>query len=325
MFEFSTYFTNPEITTASKVLECVYIVAGLVSLYAGYKNFKDKENPSRIGTGLFWTALGIAIACARWLPSIIEGSLVVLMCLLSIGRLVKPGKMDTPTQETIDKNYSKIGMKLFLPALSMGILALIFGIFSPFGLSAYVGTFIGVIFSVIILMVWNKENKPVTFLKDSERFLSIVGPLSLLPTLLSILGAIFTQAQVGQLIGSLVGNLIPAGNIPVAIIVYAISMMIFTMIMGNAFAAITVITVGIAGPFILPYVNNVTLVGMLALTCGYCGTLCTPMAANFNIVPVAILEMKDRWGVIKQQVVPALIMVTVQIIYMILFCQTTWF
>jgi uncharacterized membrane protein len=35
---------------------------------------------------------------------------------------------------------------------------------------------------------------------------------------------------------------------------------------------------------------------------GFCGTLMTPMAANFNIVPAALLELKDRNGVIKAQV-----------------------
>ncbi|MPN05682.1 hypothetical protein SDC9_152933 [bioreactor metagenome] len=89
--------------------------------------------------------------------------------------------------------------------------------------------------------------------------------------------------------------------------------------MGNAFAAITVMTVGIGAPFVLAYGANPVLIGMLALTCGYCGTLMTPMAANFNIVPVAMLDMKDRMGVIKNQVIPALIMVTFQIGYMILF------
>jgi len=101
--------------------------------------------------------------------------------------------------------------------------------------------------------------------------------------------------------------------------VYAIGMMLFTMIMGNAFAAITVMTVGVGGPFVLAYGANPVVIGMLALTCGYCGTLCTPMAANFNIVPVAILDMKDKFGVIKQQIVPALILITFQIIYMIMF------
>ncbi len=43
----------------------------------------------------------------------------------------------------------------------------------------------------------------------------------------------------------------------------------------------------------------------------------TPMAANFNIVPVAILEMDDEHGVIKKQVIPALFMLTVQILMMI--------
>jgi len=89
------------------------------------------------------------------------------------------------------------------------------------------------------------------------------------------------------------------------------------MIMGNAFAAITVMTVGIGAPFVLAYGANPVVIGMIALTCGYCGTLLTPMAANFNILPVAILNMKDRWGVIKNQVLVALIMLVFQICYMI--------
>ena len=90
------------------------------------------------------------------------------------------------------------------------------------------------------------------------------------------------------------------------------------MIMGNAFAAITVMTVGIGAPFVLAYGADPTVIGILALTCGYCGTLCTPMAANFNIVPVAMLDMKDRMGVVKKQVLPALVMIVVQIVYMLI-------
>ena len=95
-------------------------------------------------------------------------------------------------------------------------------------------------------------------------------------------------------------------------------MMLFAMIMGNAFAAITVMTVGIGAPFVLAYGADPAVIGILALTCGYCGTLCTPMAANFNIVPVAMLDMKDRMGVVKKQVLPALVMIVVQIVYMLI-------
>ena len=43
------------------------------------------------------------------------------------------------------------------------------------------------------------------------------------------------------------------------------------------------------------------MIGPIAMLAGYCGTLLTPMAANFNIVPTALLEMKDQYGVIKAQ------------------------
>jgi uncharacterized membrane protein len=43
-------------------------------------------------------------------------------------------------------------------------------------------------------------------------------------------------------------------------------------------------------------------VGMLS---GFCGTLCTPMAANFNIVPAALLELPDN-AVIKVHIPTAI-------------------
>jgi uncharacterized membrane protein len=50
---------------------------------------------------------------------------------------------------------------------------------------------------------------------------------------------------------------------------------------------------------------------------GFCGTLMTPMAANFNLVPAALLELKDDYGVIKVQIATAipLLLVNILIIY----------
>ena len=78
-------------------------------------------------------------------------------------------------------------------------------------------------------------------------------------------------------------------------------MAIFTMIMGNAFAAFAVITAGIGVPFVINLGANPAIVGALGLTAGYCGTLMTPMAANFNIVPASILEMENKNGIILVQ------------------------
>ena len=207
-------------------------------------------------------------------------------------------------------------MKIFIPAFSVAVCSLFFALFS--NMSSMIAITIGVIVAMILLIAYDsKQNKPAVFLNDSERFLGITGPLSMLPQLLGCLGGVFTAAGVGDVIAQLVEKVVPKGNVNVGIIIYAIGMVLFTMIMGNAFAAITVMTVGIGAPFVLAYGTNPVVIGMIALTCGYCGTLLTPMAANFNILPVAILNMKDRWGVIKNQVLVALIMLVFQICYMI--------
>lgn len=299
-------------------LSVVWIIVGMIAIYAGIKNLLDKENPSRIGTAIFWCSFGIVCAFGDWLPAKVSGILVIVMCMPPIFKRVKVGKVNAPEKAHTEKQYKKIGMKIFLPALTVAVFSLIFALFT--NISSMIGITIGTFVAVIILMAYSpKENKPQVFMQDSERFLSLMGPLCMLPQLLGCLGGIFTQAGVGEVIANIVENVVPKGNINVGIIVFAIGMALFTMIMGNAFAAITVMTVGIGGPFVLSYGADPVIIGMLALTCGYCGTLCTPMAANFNIVPVAILNMKDRWGVIKNQVLVAVIMLTVQICYMILF------
>lgn len=313
-----SFFTNPEIAFSAKVMEIIYIFMGFMCMYTAFKNLKDKENPSQVGTFIFWFLLGIVLALGQWLPSLVSGILVVLMCLPAVFKKVAKGHADVPTVQETQANYQKIGMKIFAPTLCIGIFAILCAMTGlGIGLSALNGVAIGVVLAMVILMFQNKGNTFKVFMKDSERMLSVVGPLSMLPMLLACLGAVFTQAGVGEVIAQVVGNIIPEGNVTVGIIVYAIGMMLFTMIMGNAFAAITVMTVGIGYPFVLAYGANPTVIGMLALTCGYCGTLCTPMAANFNTVPVALLNMKKQFGVIRNQVLIAGIMIVVQIIMMI--------
>lgn len=297
-------------------LNVVWVIIGLITIYAGIKNLLDKENPSRVGTAVFWCSFGIVCGFGSWLPAKVSGALVLIMCLPPIFKKVKIGKTDNPTKEHTEQQFKKIGMKIFVPAFSVAVCSLFFALFS--NMSSMVAITIGVIVAMVLLMAFDaKQNKPAVFLNDSERFLGITGPLSMLPQLLGCLGGVFTAAGVGDVIAQLVEKIVPKGNVNIGIIIYAIGMVLFTMIMGNAFAAITVMTVGIGAPFVLAYGANPVVIGMLALTCGYCGTLLTPMAANFNILPVAILNMKDRWGAIKNQVLVAIIMLVFQICYMI--------
>lgn len=306
---------NPDLNTS--LVNIVWILIGLITIYAGIKNLRDEENPSRVGTAIFWCTFGVVCAFGTWLPAKVTGALVLVMCIPPIMKKVKVGKSEAPTKEYTAKQHEKVGMKIFIPAFTVAVFSLAFALFT--NISSMLAITCGVFVAVIILMAYNPtENKAPVFLKESERFLSLMGPLCMLPQLLGCLGGVFTAAGVGDVLAAIVGKIVPEGNIYIGILVYAIGMVVFTMIMGNAFAAITVMTVGIGGPFVLALGGDPVTIGMLALTVGYCGTLLTPMAANFNIVPVAILDMKNRFSVIKNQVLVALIMFTIQVIMMML-------
>lgn len=317
MDAFVTFFTSADVTLSNKLLEVVYILIGLVCIYTGVLNARDQSNEKRPGSAAFWCILGVLLVLGKWIPDYVAGALLIAMCIPPIIKQVDKGKGGAPTVDEMEGNFNKIGMKIFAPSLAIGVFALIFALFTK--ISSLVGLTFGVVVGGILLMAFSRDNNPRVFLSDCRRMLDTVGPLSMLPTLLAGLGAVFTAAGVGDVISQLVSGIIPDGNVVVGIIVYAIGMAVFTMIMGNAYGAITVMTVGIGAPFVLSLGADPTIVGALALTCGFCGTLMTPMAANFNIVPVAILDMKDEYGVIKKQIPIALIMLVVQICYMIFF------
>ena len=202
-----SFFTDPEVLLGTKLLEIVYILIGLVSFNTGIKNALDKKNPSRLGTAIFWCSLGIVLAFGRWIPPIVNGILIVIMTIPAVLNKVKVGEQDEPSKEEMAQSYNEIGMKIFIPALAMGISAIIFAIFTDLG--ALVGVGFGVIIAMVILRIYSERNSLKVFLDDSERLLSLVGPLSMLPMLLASLGAIFTEAGVGDVVAQIVGNIIP--------------------------------------------------------------------------------------------------------------------
>jgi uncharacterized membrane protein len=94
------------------------------------------------------------------------------------------------------------------------------------------------------------------------------------------------------------------------------------MIMGNAFAAFPVMVAAVGVPLLITaYHGDPAVIGAVGMLAGFCGTLMTPMAANFNIVPAALLELRDRNAVIKVQIATALPLlgVNIAIIYFMAF------
>ncbi|WP_026895780.1 DUF979 domain-containing protein [Clostridiisalibacter paucivorans] len=295
------------------LLEGLYIMAGLVSLVTAYMAFTDKKHPTRLGTSLFWGLLSVIFIVGKYIPAVIVGIILLFMGLLTAFKQVKFGSQVNSDEKFREEKSKLIGNKIFIPALSIAVVA--FGIAQFTELEGLVGLGFGAITATIIALGMTKAN-PKYVGYDGSRLLQQVGSASILPQLLAALGALFNAAGVGQIISEGISGVISEGNVLAGVVAYCLGMAIFTMIMGNAFAAFTVITAGIGIPFVYSQGANPAIAGSLALTAGYCGTLMTPMAANFNIVPAAILETKNKNRVIISQIPFAIILLLTHIALM---------
>lgn len=298
---------------SSILLECFYILIGLLMLTTGFITFKDINHKTRIGTTLFWITLSIIFILGKFLPSTVIGGMLVFLGLLTALKQVNIGNIKAPEAKFSKDQASKLKNKIFIPSISIAVFALVIAQFTKFSGTVAIG--ISAIASLFITLLVTKAT-PKNIIEDGNRLLQSVGPTSVLPQLLASLGAVFTAAGVGDVISSGISNFIPAGNILAGVTAYCIGMAIFTMIMGNAFAAFAVITAGIGIPFVYAQGANPAIAGALALTAGYCGTLLSPMAANFNVMPAALLETKDTNIIIKHQAPVALLLLAAHIALM---------
>mgnify|MGYP000939577191 CR=1 FL=1 len=295
------------------LLEIMYILCGLVCLATAYFCYVDSELKTKIGSAAFWVLLAFTFIAGPHVPPAVIGVAVVLMGVLTATKQVNIGSLKNSTDAFREEHSLKLGNQLFIPALAIAVVAFLVGQFTKLG--GLVGLGFGAIIATIIAMVMTKAH-PKDIPYDGSRLLQQVGAVSILPQLLAALGALFSAAGVGQVIADGISGILPQGNILAGVIAYCVGMALFTMIMGNAFAAFAVITAGIGIPFVYSQGANPWVAGALALTAGYCGTLMTPMAANFNIVPAAILETKNKNRVIISQVPVAIAMLIVHIILM---------
>lgn len=298
---------------SNMLLEIFYIIIGIMMLNTAVLTLRDKNHKAKIGTSLFWALLGIIFIFGPYIPSVVVGGILVVIAVLTLTKQVKPGTVKALDEKFGEEQAKKLGLKVFVPSLVIALAALGIAQFTAISGTAAIG--VAAVIAAIVTFVITKA-KPRVLVEESDRMLQSVGAVSILPQLLAALGALFTAAGVGDVISSGISGILPQGNIFIGVTAYCVGMALFTMIMGNAFAAFSVITVGIGIPFVFAQGANVAIAGALALTAGYCGTLLTPMAANFNIMPAALLEIEDKNAIIKQQVPVALILLAIHILLM---------
>ena len=295
------------------LLEIFYILIGLYMGVTMVFTLKDKNHKTRIGTALFWGIVSAIFIFGKVIPSTIVGGLIIVIAFLSAFKQINMGTLKELDSTFAQLKADKLGLKIFIPSLAIALVAMLIATFTD--LSGTVAIGISSTVALILTFVLTKAT-PKEYIEDSSRMFQSVGVFSILPQLLASLGAVFTAAGVGDIISNLISGIIPQGNPLAGVIAYCIGMALFTAIMGNGFAAFSVITVGVGMPFVFAQGGDPIICSTLALTAGFCGTLLTPMAANFNMLPAALLETKDKNVVIKTQAPLAVVLLVIHIILM---------
>jgi uncharacterized membrane protein len=249
-----------------------------------------------------------------------------MVVIVGIGGLRK-GEYGEATEQEREIRRKRLGSWLFLPALLIPVGTVIGSkVFDKVKIGSkqlldpsnptLVALGLACIIAIIAALLLTKST-PKTAVKESRRLLEAVGWAVVLPQLLATLGTIFTKAGVGTVVSDVVTKFIPENSLIWVVVVFCIGMALFTMIMGNAFAAFPVMAAGIAIPFLITKFDaNPNQIAAISMFAGYCGTLMTPMAANFNIVPAALLDLKNKNHVIRVQVPTALFVLAFNIVLM---------
>lgn len=298
-------------------LPFVYTLAGL--LFAAFAGLSavDRSNSKRFGNAAFWGLMAVSFLAGDRLGDLGNGVLVLgLVALAGLGALGRGQPVTTPVEARRAEATAR-GNKLFLPALIIPLTALA-GTLLLKDLQAggeplldpkqvtLVSLGFGVLIALATAMAWLRP-PALAPLQEGRRLIDSVGWAAVLPQMLASLGAVFALAGVGTVVGEIVGGVIPEGSRLAAVAAYTVGMALFTMIMGNAFAAFPVMTAAVGLPLVVRgFGGDPAIVAAIGMLSGFCGTLMTPMAANFNIVPAALLELNDRNAVIKAQIGTAL-------------------
>ncbi len=309
-------------------LDAVYAMVGVVLMVFAVMTWLDRTNLHRKTSAGFWFLLGVIFAFGSVMPHSVTGLMVIAMVALDGAKRVTASKFQEVPVEEKERRADRYGAKIFLPVLSIPVVVFGFAILSRYlnlkdsflkldvtG-AALVGLgFGGVAAGVMALLITKGSARQM--MHEGRRINDAMGTVSILPQLLASLGVIFTAAKIGDLIAQGIQAVVPEGNLFLLVLTNCLGMALFTVVVGNSFAAFPVIATGVLSPLIInPYGVDPAMVGIITLTAGSSGTLMTPMAANFNVVPTALLNMKDQYGVIKFQLPYALSIWTLHVVLM---------
>lgn len=312
-------------------LEQIYWLAGAMFAGIAVRSLGDRANRKRRGNAAFWGLLAVSFFFGSELGDLANGILVLALTALG-ATAMGLGSPKTTSVEERERSARVNGNAVLTPALIIPVVAiagtLTLGKLKIGGAPladpkqvTLIALSLGIVIALVVALLRFKP-PALAPVEEGRRLCDAIGWAIILPQLLASLGAVFAISGVGGAVGRIATTWLPLGHPFAAVVAYCIGMALLTMVMGNAFAAFPVMTAAIGVPLIVHrFGGDPAIMGAIGMLAGYCGTLATPMAANYNIVPAALLELPDRNGVIRVQIPTAipLLLCNIVLMYVLVF------
>jgi uncharacterized membrane protein len=298
-------------------VEYFYYLLGIMLALVALMSFGDRSNPRRWTTGLFWALYAMVYLIGDRIPPAMAGLAMIVMAVLAGFGGVRSGKPDVLPDDARQASAARLRHKLFVPALVIPAVTMA-------GATLLKDVRIGELFVLdqkhltlaslgcaaliaVGVACWLTRSSPLQAGREARRLVDAMGWAIVLPHMLAVLGLLFSEAGVGKAVAQVSGSMVGADSKFAAVALYCIGMAVFTIVMGNGFAAFPVMAGGVGVPVLVAqYGGDPAVMAAIGMFSAYCGTLMTPMAANFNIIPTALLDLPDRNAVIKAQIPTAL-------------------
>jgi uncharacterized membrane protein len=293
-------------------VQYIYWLGGALLLATAVVILCDQTHPRRFLAAAFWTDLGLLFIAGDKMPPVSVGAQVLaLSTIAACGGLKRstPKRLPASVRES---TALRLQWRLLAPVLVVPLCTLAGSMLfsnvkvggkylldpSNTNLAAFgIGCVIA-----LILACWVTRDNVAQAVRQSREMTDAIAWTLVLPQMLSMLGAMFQHSGVGTASAYLVSHYVATDVRWVAVVVYCLGMAIFSMIMGGGAAAFPLMLSGIGAPVLIHYFRgNPAEVAALGFFAGYAGVLMTPMAAHFNLVPAALLELPDKYAVIRAQ------------------------
>ena len=299
----------------------LYNLVGVILAITAVMTLMDRHHSRRYSSAFFWGLYSLVFLVGDQLPPVWVGIGVVVMALIAAFGGVGVGHHVVRSAAEYAASAQRLGNRLFIPALAIPVVTMVGTLSAKYLVvggtplldlknSTLVSLGIGCLVALALACKLTHET-PVQGIRESRRLTDALGWAVVLPQMLGMLGLVFSDAGVGKAVAHVTTSYVNMDVRFFAVLVYVVGMALFTIIMGNGFAAFPVMTGGVGVPILIGvYHGDPAVMASIGMLSGYCGTLLTPMAANYNIVPAALLDLPDKNAVIRAQVPTALALLT---------------